>query len=104
MRAAIDETERRRAVQTEYNRQHGITPQSIVKAIADSLVPGQVDYSELPEVAEADETYVPVEQIPQKVAALRAAMRKAAADLEFEKAADLRDEIRRLQEYDLAMR
>ncbi len=104
MRKALDETERRRAIQAAYNREHGITPQSIVKAISESLVPGQVDYTETPEVAEQDGEYVPVEQIPERVADLRKAMRKAAADLEFEKAAELRDEIHRLQEYDLAMR
>ncbi len=104
MAAAIGETDRRRAVQEEYNREHGITPQSIVKAISDSLVPGQGDYSDVSEVAEQAEHYLPLNEIPGRVEELRKAMRKAAADLEFERAADLRDEIRRLQEYDLAMR
>jgi len=104
MRAAIDETNRRREIQKNYNREHGITPQSIVKAISESLVPGQSDDSDAGEVAEGDAQYVAVEDIPEKVAELRKAMRKAAADLEFERAADLRDEIHRLQEHELAMR
>ncbi len=104
MRAAIDETNRRRQIQKEYNREHGVTPQSIVKAISESLVPGQSDYVDVGEVAEGEGEYVPLDDIPEKVAELRKAMRKAAADLEFEHAADLRDRIRRLQEHELAMR
>ncbi len=104
MKQALDETDRRRTAQTAYNEEHGITPQSIVKAISESLVPGQVDYAAAPEVAETGEVYLPLDQIAGRIEELRKAMRKAAADLEFEKAAELRDEIRRLQEYDLAMR
>ncbi len=104
MRAALDETERRRAVQTAHNLEHGITPQSIVKAIADSLVPSDLDYADVPQVAEAEASYIPLEQIPARVASLRKQMREAASALEFERAADLRDEIRRLQEYELALR
>ncbi len=104
MRAAIDETARRRVVQQEYNSSHGITPQSIIKAISDSLVPGQSDYVDMEEIADPAGEYIAVQDIPAKVTELRKAMRKAAADLEFERAADLRDEIRRLQEHELAMR
>ncbi len=104
MRAALDETERRRAVQRQYNETHGITPQSIVKAISESLVPGQSRAATDDVVFEEGEVYVPLEEIPRRVTELRAAMREAAAQLEFEKAAGLRDEIRRLQELDLALR
>jgi len=104
MRAAIDETNRRRQIQSEYNAEHGITPQTIVKAIAESLVPGESDYVDLSEVAESDAEYVAVEDIPERVAELRKRMRKAAADLECEQVAELRDEIQRLQERELALR
>ncbi len=104
MRAALDETARRRTAQQRYNEEHGITPQSIVKAIAESLVPGQGDYAEIDSVAEDAADYIPVDEIPERVAALRKDMKKAAAELEFERAAELRDEIQRLQEHELAMR
>jgi excinuclease ABC subunit B len=104
IRAALDETERRRAVQREYNEAHGITPQTIVKAIADSLVPGQDGRGDVESVLEEEGVYLSADEIPRRVADLRKAMQRAAADLEFEKAAGLRDEIRRLLEFDLAIR
>ena len=104
MRAAIDETNRRRGIQRAYNEQHGITPQTIIKAISESLVPGQSDYLDTEKIAEEVADYVSVEQIPKKVEELRVEMRKAAADLEFERAADLRDQIKRLQELELGLR
>jgi excinuclease ABC subunit B len=105
MRAAIDETNRRRAVQQAYNREHGITPQTIQKAISASLVEiAEADYVDLTQVAEAPEQYVTLADIPKRVAALRKEMRAAAADLEFERAADLRDEIQRLQARELELR
>ena len=55
-------------------------------------------------VAEAGQEYVPLAEIPGRIAALRKEMREAAADLEFERAADLRDEIQRLQHQELALR
>ncbi len=106
MRAAIGETDRRRAVQKRYNEEHGITPQTIRKAISESLVEAvEADYVDLPAaVGEAAGEYVPLAEIPRRVAALRREMREAAAALEFERAADLRDEIQRLQDHELALR
>ena len=106
MRAAIGETDRRRAVQQRYNEEHGITPQTIRKAISESLVEAvEADYVDLPAVVgEAAGEYVPLAEIPRRVAALRREMREAAAALEFERAADLRDEIQRLQDHELALR
>ena len=105
MRAAIDETNRRRAVQEAYNTEHGITPQTIQKAISASLVEiAEADYVDLTQVAESAEQYVPLADIPKRVAALRKEMRAAAADLEFERAAELRDEIQRLQARELELR
>jgi len=105
MRAAIDETNRRRAVQEEYNKEHGITPQTVQKAISASLIEiAEADYVDLAGVAEAPDEYVPLVDIPKRVAALRKEMRAAAADLEFERAAELRDEIQRLQARELELR
>ncbi len=105
MRAAIDETNRRRAVQEAFNAAHGITPQTIQKAISGSLVEmAEADYVDLAAVAEEPEEYVALADIPKRVAALRKEMRAAAAELEFERAAALRDEIRRLQARELALR
>jgi len=105
MRAALDETDRRRAVQQLYNEEHGITPQTIVKAIGSSLLgAGELDYADIPIVAESEAEYVPLAQIPGRVAALRKEMREAAAALEFERAAELRDDIQRLQTRELELR
>jgi excinuclease ABC subunit B len=99
MRRAIDETSRRRAVQQAYNREHGITPQTIRKAIAEPLAAVcEADYLSLPaaeEAAEAEERLTPLE-LGARIAALRKEMRDAAKQLEFERAAEIRDRIRRL--------
>jgi len=105
MRRAIDETNRRRAKQEAFNREHGITPQTIRKAIDARLVElAESDYVDLPLAAEEEGEYLSLAQIPKRVASLQKEMRKAAGDLEFERAAELRDEIQRLQERELALR
>jgi excinuclease ABC subunit B len=105
MRRAIDETNRRRTVQEAFNEEHGITPQTVQKAISASLIEAaEADYVEVPVVEEEAGEYVPLHEIPGRVAALRKEMRQAAADLEFERAAELRDEIQRLQRMELELR
>jgi excinuclease ABC subunit B len=105
MRRAIDETHRRRGVQETYNREHGITPQTIQKAIATRWAEiAEADYVEVPVVAEEAETYERVEDIAKKVAALQKEMREAAGKLEFERAAELRDRIQHLQQLELTLR
>ncbi|HXQ24607.1 MAG TPA: helicase-related protein, partial [Candidatus Acidoferrales bacterium] len=105
MRRAIGETDRRRAAQAAFNREHGITPQTIQKAIATPWAEAaEADYVEVPTVAEAAEDYVPLAEIPKRVAALQREMRDAAARLEFERAAELRDRIQHLQNQELALR
>jgi excinuclease ABC subunit B len=105
MRRAISETNRRRAIQAAYNQEHGITPQTIQKAIATPWAEiAEADYVDLPKVAEEAEDYVPLKDIPKRIAALQKEMRAAAAQLEFERAAELRDRILRLQEQELALR
>ncbi len=98
MRAAIDETERRRAIQHAYNVKHGVVPQTIVKPVRDLLDIG------LKEKVEADLTAnkkaqkrMTATERAQTIEALTAEMKAAAKALEFEKAAYLRDQIQKLQ-------
>jgi excinuclease ABC subunit B len=96
--AAIAETERRRAIQEAYNREHGITPASIVKDI-DALL-GSVyerDYMSVPSVREAPEPFMTLAEIDARIQQLNRDMKAAAANLEFEKAASIRDQIKRLR-------
>ena len=104
MREAIAETERRREVQGEYNRAHGITPESVRRSIRDLLE----------SVAERDYYTVEVERAPESrwespaalaahVAELETAMKDAARRLDFERAAELRDRIKALRKVDLGV-
>jgi excinuclease ABC subunit B len=99
MARAIEESARRRGIQESYNRAHGITPESIKKAIRDVL--GSVyeaDYYTVPAVREEAEGYLAPKEVPKAIRQLKKEMRKAAEQLEFERAAELRDRIQRLQE------
>ncbi len=98
IRKALDETNRRRRIQVEFNRENNITPESIRKNIPDILSSlAEQDYVTV-EVEEADEfPEIPLEQIPKVVEDLTREMFGATRDLEFEKAADLRDRIRKLE-------
>ncbi len=105
MRRAIDETDRRRAIQERYNQEHGITPQTIQKAIASSWSEMMdADYVDLTKVAESEGEYTSLAALTKRIAALQKEMRDAAGKLEFERAATARDEMRRLQERELALR
>ncbi len=97
MRRAIDETERRRQLQTEFNQEHGITPASIRKAIKDI---GQVQHAAESEPAYAGKKgkVIDYKQLASYIKELEVQMHEAAKELEFEKAASLRDEIRQLRE------
>jgi excinuclease ABC subunit B len=106
MRVAIGETERRRVVQHRYNEEHGITPQTVQRAILDLAGPTSREASAdaARKAAEQAETYdVAPEEIPGMIKALRREMQEAAKALEFERAAALRDRIRVLSERDLAL-
>ncbi len=94
MRAAIDETNRRRAKQLAYNREHGITPQSIVKPVHDltERVAAQVAEESAPYRVETPEK-MGVAELKALIAELERQMHQAAEALEFEKAAALRDQI-----------
>jgi len=99
MARAIEESTRRRSIQEEYNQTHGITPETITKSIRDVL--GSVyeaDYYTVPVVREEAEGYLSPREVPQAIKRLKKEMRQAAERLEFERAAEFRDRIQRLQE------
>ncbi len=99
MRAAIDETQRRREIQLNFNRQHGITPETIVKDVADVL--GSIyerDYLREPEIAEESVSYRTLEDLEKEIARLQKQMNSAARKLDFERAAQVRDRIRYLKQ------
>ena len=103
MRVALEETGRRRQLQEAYNQEHGITPASIVKAIDDgSLSIYNLDYS-TPAVMEDREAYLTQEEIDSRIEELQAQMRHAAANLDFERAATLRDKIKTLKARELGL-
>jgi excinuclease ABC subunit B len=99
MKAALGETVRRRTIQEAYNREHGITPESIKKNIGDLLSSVyEHDYATIPEVEEEPEVkHRSLDDLEAEVKSLEKQMREAAKALEFEKAAELRDRIRKLR-------
>ena len=98
MKIAISETGRRRLLQEAYNTEHGITPASIVKAIDGALTSVyERDYMGVPSVSDEGEPFMTQAQIDAKIAELGRAMKTAAANQEFEKAASMRDQIKRLR-------
>jgi excinuclease ABC subunit B len=105
MRHAIEETHRRRQLQMTYNREHGITPESIRKSITDVLSNiYEKDYYTVPAVPDAERAgLLTKDEIPALVAQLDKEMRAAAKRLEFERAAALRDRIRELEERHLGI-
>jgi excinuclease ABC subunit B len=104
MRNAISETNRRRQVQEEYNKKHGITPQSIKKNIQAALrTVYEQDYFTVPVSAEDVGEYVPTVNLPALIASLEKQMRTAAKALDFETAAELRDKIRSLRQQEMAV-
>lgn len=98
MKRAIEETNRRRRIQLEFNQKHGIKPQTVRKAISDILELTQYrDLKKKKLEAEKLITKMPPEEIERAIAALEEEMYSAAAELEFERAAVLRDQIQELK-------
>ena len=103
MRVALEETSRRRVMQEAYNTEHGITPASIVKAIDDiSLSVYNLDYG-TPAVMEDREAYLSPDELDSRIEELQAQMRQAAANLDFERAATLRDKIKTMKSRELGL-
>jgi len=99
MRHAMNETDRRRTVQEAYNLEHGITPASIIKHIDDVMSSVyERDYLTVPGPSDGRETFHSRADLDRKIAELETGMRQAAANLEFERAAGLRDQLRGLRD------
>ncbi len=108
MRSAMDETDRRRAKQVTYNEEHGITPATIIKAIDASLVEMySPEWAVVPEIDEPKksekEELIPAHELPDRISALRREMMEAAEKLDYERAASLRDQIKRLERHMFGM-
>jgi excinuclease ABC subunit B len=102
MEQAIQETSRRRVTQQKYNEENGITPQSIVKPLdSDMLRIYEGDYYELPAVAEEIKGYRSAEELDREIQRLEKEMRQAAKDFEFERAAAIRDQIKKLKKLEM---
>jgi excinuclease ABC subunit B len=98
MRRAMDETRRRREKQSAYNVEHGIEPASIVKSLDSPLLAmSNLDYLEPMQIRRRADPDDP-EDLSKRISALEKEMRAAARDLDFERAAAMRDELRRLRE------
>ncbi|HQM43341.1 MAG TPA: excinuclease ABC subunit UvrB [Smithellaceae bacterium] len=103
IQACLDETTRRRAIQKKYNEENNITPESIIKSISNVLSSiYEADYMTVP-LAERKNLLLKEEDLPTLIAELSTKMKQAAKNLEFEKAADLRDEIKELKNILLQM-
>src|SRR5689334_21348120 len=101
MKRAMEETQRRRAIQEVFNRENGITPQTIIKPIEATLITAsEADYFKVPTEVDQMEDYSP-ENIEATIARLELEMRASAKRFEFERAAELRDRIKVLREREL---
>jgi excinuclease ABC subunit B len=104
MRRAIDETNRRRTLQAAYNIDHSITPQTVIKALGAPLVKiYEADYVDIPLAAEGAPRYAPAD-LTRRIKQLKKEMKQASGKLEFERAAELRDQIRDLENRELELR
>ena len=90
MQRAIEETYRRREIQQKYNEEHNITPKSVAKEISEGL---RAIIPEKEKSKKLDLRKIPREELPQIIKELSSQMQLAAANLEFERAAELRDQI-----------
>ena len=103
MKSAIAETERRRALQGAYNEEHGITPESVVRAIEDVMSSVyERDYS-TPPARESADTFRTQAEVEAEIARLEREMKSAAANLDFERAATIRDAVKSLRTRELGL-
>ena len=92
MKTAVEETERRRAIQEAYNEEHGITPRTIQKAVRD-LISISKEVARTEKQLEKDPESMTKEELEKLIGQVQKQMKKAAADLNFEQAAELRDKM-----------
>jgi len=97
MRRAIDETNRRRKIQSEYNQKHGITPKSVQKGIRDVIEITKVAEEDAKYFIRGDEDSMDKDEVLDLIEKLTNEMKAAAAELQFERAAELRDKIAELK-------
>ncbi|HEX2327860.1 MAG TPA: excinuclease ABC subunit UvrB [Candidatus Angelobacter sp.] len=98
MKRAIDETDRRRAIQEAYNLEHGIVPQTIIRPVAMSLAGiAEADYVDVTQEMDGIPDFKSQEELDAFIAGMESDMREAAKKFEFEKAAKLRDHVRELR-------
>ncbi len=100
MKNAIGEMKRRRKIQSAYNKKHNITPETIIKSIDESVWQiCNADYIPIPEKVDDIEEFKSADELDREIRKLEKEMRKYADDLQFEKAAEIRDRIRYLKEH-----
>ena len=105
MQRAVDETNRRRRIQTAYNKKHGITPETIQKEITNILSSVyESDYVTVQTVSEPAAEFKTVDDLENVIQELESEMKAAVRELAFERAAELRDQIKELKELDLDLR
>jgi len=98
MKRAMDETDRRRAIQHAYNEEHGITPESIIRPLSMSLAGiAESDYVDMTAEADGLPEFKTQDELNAYITGLESDMREAAKKFEFEKAAKLRDTVRELR-------
>jgi excinuclease ABC subunit B len=105
MKRAIDETNRRRKIQSKYNEDHGITPATIQKKITSVLTSVyEADYVTVPIVSEQAARFESLDALEKTIQDLEGEMKRAVKELAFERAAELRDQIKELRALDLNLR
>lgn len=100
MKAAIDETERRRAIQMAYNEEHNITPTTIIKKVESNLLAMVNSYRDVEDIVAEQmvDMGLSIKDLPKVIAKIEKDMHKAAKLLDFERAAELRDKLKNLRE------
>jgi excinuclease ABC subunit B len=94
IKKAVEETERRRRIQEEYNKKHGITPRTVVKSLDDPLMKMvEADFVNLENIIEVEEHFESLEELKKEIEKVEKEMKRAAKNYEFEKAAILRDRL-----------
>ncbi len=105
MKSAIDETDRRRDLQKAYNKRYGITPETIQKDITNIFTSVyEADYVTVPGVSEPAAEFESTDELEKVIGQIEVEMQNAAKDLAFERAAELRDQIKELRQLDMDLR